>query len=478
MSTQFFSKLSQNYIELLEDSEYYDITIEVGEDPNVKIFRAHMNILCYRSPYLRRTLSSNKKNDNGVLSHIKLPNISPEIFQIILRYIYGGILPLNGLEASNILNTLVVADELNLQELINYLQNYLIENNSEWLEQHFELVHRKSIQSKYLSELQQFCTNLMAKSPEKIFKSFDFTSLPEKSLVSLIKKDDLQMREIEVWEHVLKWGLAQNQTLTQNPDTWSDDDFKTMKNVLQNCLPLIRFFCLSSKELRQKVRPYQKLLNQQLYEDLIDSYMDPDNISIDNILPPRNIKIDKIIDSKIVNLDIVSAISRWVDKIDMNYSNKFANIRKLYLPYKFKLLLRGSRDGFTPKKFHELCDGKSNTITLFKVKENEEIIGGYNPLKWESKGGWVTTKDSFIFSFINKNIKDAIISNVENTNYAFNNYLTQGPYFGKDIIIYSSADQLDYERIHCRRQYYEKKIRDSEDYFSIEDYEVFQAVTR
>src|ERR1700722_5564098 len=85
MSTQFFSKLSQNYIELLKDDEYYDVTIEVGEDPNVKIFRAHMNILCYRSPYLRRSLASNKKNNDNVLAHIKLPNVSPEIFHIILE---------------------------------------------------------------------------------------------------------------------------------------------------------------------------------------------------------------------------------------------------------------------------------------------------------------------------------------------------------------------------------------------------------
>ena len=84
MFAQFFSKLSQNYTELLKDDEYYDVTIEVGEDPNIKIFRAHMNILCYRSPYLRRTLASNKKNNDNVLTHIKLPNISPEIFQIIL----------------------------------------------------------------------------------------------------------------------------------------------------------------------------------------------------------------------------------------------------------------------------------------------------------------------------------------------------------------------------------------------------------
>ncbi|POG64422.1 hypothetical protein GLOIN_2v1675946, partial [Rhizophagus irregularis DAOM 181602=DAOM 197198] len=52
-----------------------------------------MIILNYRSPYLRRILSTNannKKNDDGILVHIKLPNIFPEIFQMILRYIYGG----------------------------------------------------------------------------------------------------------------------------------------------------------------------------------------------------------------------------------------------------------------------------------------------------------------------------------------------------------------------------------------------------
>ena len=85
MLKQFFPWLSQNYIEILKDDEFYDITIEVGEDPNVKIFRAHMIILYYRSPFLRRTLASNKKNDDGVLAHIKLSNISPEIFQIILK---------------------------------------------------------------------------------------------------------------------------------------------------------------------------------------------------------------------------------------------------------------------------------------------------------------------------------------------------------------------------------------------------------
>ena len=79
-------KLSQNLLEILnDDEEYYDITIEVGNDPYVKIFRAHMVILHYRSPYLKRILSTNKKKNDGTLVHIKLPNISPEIFHVILK---------------------------------------------------------------------------------------------------------------------------------------------------------------------------------------------------------------------------------------------------------------------------------------------------------------------------------------------------------------------------------------------------------
>src|SRR5436190_24038540 len=83
---KFLPKLSKNLLEILDDDEYYDITIEVGNEPYVKIFRAHIVILNYRSPYLRRILSTNQKKNDGTLTHIKLSNILPEIFQIILRW--------------------------------------------------------------------------------------------------------------------------------------------------------------------------------------------------------------------------------------------------------------------------------------------------------------------------------------------------------------------------------------------------------
>ena len=85
IDNKLLPKLSQNLLEILNDEEYYDITIEVGEDPNVKFFRAHMSILCSRSPYLRRALVSSKKNNDNGISHFKLSNISPNTFMIILR---------------------------------------------------------------------------------------------------------------------------------------------------------------------------------------------------------------------------------------------------------------------------------------------------------------------------------------------------------------------------------------------------------
>ncbi|PKY16529.1 hypothetical protein RhiirB3_43546 [Rhizophagus irregularis] len=161
----------------------------------------------------------------------------------------------------------------------------------------------------------------------------------------------------------------------------------------------------------------------------------------------------------------------------MDVSNNFAHLRELYLPYRFQLLLRGSRDGFTPKKFHELCDNKYNTITFIKVKGTEEILGGYNPLKWETSNTWGQTKDSFIFSFKEKDIKSVIISNIENAASAvyYRNFC--GPQFGNDINIYSYiGESKDYNFSNCKKFSYEREVRDTEDHFSIEDYEVFQII--
>ncbi|RHZ62433.1 hypothetical protein Glove_340g82 [Diversispora epigaea] len=46
--------------------------------------------------------------------------------------------------------------------------------------------------------LKQFYNDIIAKRPNLFFESEDFTSLREAALVSVLKRDDLQLEEIEI----------------------------------------------------------------------------------------------------------------------------------------------------------------------------------------------------------------------------------------------------------------------------------------
>ncbi|CAB4437677.1 unnamed protein product [Rhizophagus irregularis] len=477
-TNKFLTKLSQNLLDILDhDDEYYDITIEVGKDPHVKIFRAHMVILNYRSPYLRRILSTNKKNNDGTIAHIKLPNILPEIFQIILRYIYGGRISLIEYDILDIVKILVAANELNIQELIPYLQSFLIKNNTNWIEQNFNLIYQTSFEYDSFLDLQKFCTELISEHPEKIFNSPNFTSIPEKALISLIQHDNLQMGEVQVWEHVLKWGIAKNPGLSSDPSSYSNDDFNVLKNALQHFIPLIKFTQFTSKEFLNKVYPYKKIIPDEMCENLIKYFLDHDYVSRKKSEPQIIKELNtKSIDSNIITIQHAELISKWIDKLK--------NTDELKTSYKFKLILRGSRDGFTAQKFHEICDNKSRTVTIVKVKESNEILGGYNPIEWKNDtsafGSYGTTKDSFIFSFANKdNIENCLISRVKDEKYAIAYYNYYGASFGINDLIINGGYQSEISfnkntSSYCKKKSYEKQIRETTNEFSVEEYEVFQ----
>ena len=85
--------------------------------------------------------------------------------------------------------------------MVNHLQSFLIENKTNWLEQNFSLVYQTSFEHDSFLKLKEFCTDVATNRPDKIFNSLDFTSISEKSLISLIKNDNLKMSSIQVWEY-------------------------------------------------------------------------------------------------------------------------------------------------------------------------------------------------------------------------------------------------------------------------------------
>src|SRR5438094_10487168 len=85
MTLIFHSNLSKDLSLILNDADDYNVIIQVGENENKKEFHAHSVILRARSPYFKGALSScwvTKRNDMIIFNK---PNITPNVFEMILR---------------------------------------------------------------------------------------------------------------------------------------------------------------------------------------------------------------------------------------------------------------------------------------------------------------------------------------------------------------------------------------------------------
>ncbi|RHZ48355.1 hypothetical protein Glove_552g4 [Diversispora epigaea] len=493
MSFKFFDKLSQDFSELLNDKKEYNVVIEVDKEENKKSFTAHSVVLRYRSSYFDKELETAATNKNYIKTIIK-PNISVQIFEIILKYIYGGIVNIEDMGTKIIYELMIIANELELKELSRKLENYLIESKASWLRNHLSLVRHSIFDGNEFEGLEKFYNDIIVIYPSLIFESKDFTSLQETALISILKRDDLKVEEIKIWDHVIKWGIAQNPTLSADSKEWSNENFETLKITLQQCLPLIRYFHIPGEVIWEKVKPYKKILEEELWDDIIQHSISPNKSVTSIILPARIISNPELPSeitstpellprlnesfSSIIDKEHVAELSSWIDRKSTIYS--LTNI-----PYEFQLILRGSRDDFHPKTFWNMCHGHAGTIVVAKVAETNEIVGGYNPLAWDNlKNDWMETNDSFIFSLKNGIIQNSILSRIINNSGALFNNSDQniyGPEFGCCEFMMKSdvSDFTQDEQCWCNNTaYYEKPIRTTNKAFSILDYEVFKIIKK
>ena len=131
----------------------------------------------------------------------------------------------------------------------------------------------------------------------------------------------------------------------------------------------------------------------------------------------------KLEDSSIITtIDPVKQLHAWVKEVDTK-------------DQKFKLLWKGSRDGFAASKFHSNCDGKGPTLTVIQSTDGV-IFGGYTALSWDlppSSNYYHQDNTAFIYS-ITKGYK---VSKQNNTGHSIRCHSSYGPKFGSgwDIII-------------------------------------------
>ncbi|RHZ84852.1 hypothetical protein Glove_74g245 [Diversispora epigaea] len=402
-------QLSKDFDEYLTNGYGSDVEIHVGEYNDKTTFKAHSMILSARSPYFRKEIENIPQNSRKEIIEFNKPEISPSVFKPLLKYIYTGVVPIYNKDNCDFLDLILcfdepllsnnpnvvtdfilVANELELNDLVNHLQIIFIQERSEWLWENMHCIYARIFMQPALKKFQDFYKDMIQTNTELSFQLENFSKIPLNDVISMVSRDDLLMNEIEVWDQVIKWSVAQFPNIPQNPENWEPEHFSEIKVMLQNFVPLIRWFHISKDEFAEKVIPYDKALPGTLYQDLVKYHMNNRFRTEYSNLPKRAGRID----SKIIDVKHVSLISQW---IKTQYQEK---TKTKPLAYRYNLLIRGSQHGFEINDFRDSCKNKSSTLILLKLQGSDLIIGGYNPIPWltEEKLN-VSVKNSFIFTF-------------------------------------------------------------------------------
>ena len=107
---------------------------------------------------------------------------------------------MKNLQGSDVLKLLIAVDELNIQQLIPHIQEFLIEHQIEFLHENPTDIPETVYQHETFTDLQSFCLKKICEEPKILFSSDKFINLKAPLLELLLKRDDLNMNEIEIWE--------------------------------------------------------------------------------------------------------------------------------------------------------------------------------------------------------------------------------------------------------------------------------------
>ena len=107
----------------------------------------------------------------------------------------------------------------------------------------------------------------------------------------------------------------------------------------------------------------------------------------------------------------------------------------------WKLIYRGTRDGFGALSFHAFCDNKGPTITLIK-SVGDCIFGGYSDFSWTSRNDYIQSTDAFLFAFVSSGLgttpfRGRVFQNAGNAMYDNSGY---GPSFGGGHDLHIASD--------------------------------------
>ena len=143
--------------------------------------------------------------------------------------------------------------------------------------------------------------------------------MDKSTLISIIKRDELELEEIEIWNNMIKWGIAQEPQLNSNLMVLTRDDLNELKSRLEGILSFVRFFCISGDDFYEKIWPLKKILSKDLINQLVKFHVvkgsNPPTNALSKSLQKLNISVSTV-EKHIVKA--LKVVRQQVDNFQVN----------------------------------------------------------------------------------------------------------------------------------------------------------------
>lgn len=349
-------------------------------------------------------------------------------------------------EGRQTLDLLFAAEELGLIEILEYIQDHLIHNQAKWMDENFIEHHREIFDHDSFKTLQIHYTNKIAYDPLRVFENQQ--NFNPGILKFLDERGCIKLNET-VWAFIVNWTKFKIPRLSNQVSGWRKEDWAEFKETLAECVPWKSIKDLSWTEFNDILIPCEPFLPKDHFEEAFIHHLMKacGSTSITTPISAHNT-------GTILNICHATLLSSWIDRREHKY------YRPAEIPYEFKLIVCGRRDGFSPEAFHQKCEAIPRTVVVFKMTKTTALYGGYNPLDWKFDR---TTKDSFVFHF------DHYRADITRINrFAIHKRQGYGPCFGhEDLLAFPNGKQAILWMTN-----------DNSESLPVVDYEVYQVVDK
>ncbi|XP_034949560.1 BTB/POZ domain-containing protein 6-B-like [Chelonus insularis] len=256
---------------LLESGELVDCKFIVGQKPQQEVIEGHKLLLAMASPVFKAMFYGSIPE---TANSIPIPDVHPETFKTLLKYIYTDKVELKSFELTY---KLIYCSE-------KYMLQYLVEQCVTYLSSHLSPhnvceAYELAKLYKYV-DLETECLNMLCNRTSEVLKEPSWEEVELDTLLTIFKQNDLNIvSEIELLAAAERWAKAECKRKSYSSNTLC------LRKVLGNALSEIRFMTLTPEIFAKGIESSLLLRRDEAFAIFMNISMPKRNT---NITMPKN----------------------------------------------------------------------------------------------------------------------------------------------------------------------------------------------